>query len=257
MSRLAVAALMLLLTVGGLFAAAAWNRGGDVQSIVLTERELALPWSWPSPRGAVRLRFGWQSRADPQDAKLWLTDQKLRELGFAMEVLPGSPDAERVYGRSLPRVAWVAFEQDGPAWRALEQRLEMNEAANRFQTRPDDRSRLVPIDAALDLEPLRRRYQGQTVIVLPAIIQIRFRTTPKEGPSVWGDVTELVTPEVTVPAALRSRLPAEARRTVTSLDPSGVTPTDLEPPRYRVELRVGRLGAVWVEDIEPLPTGDR
>ena len=54
MSRLVVAALVLLLTVGGLFGAAAWNRSGDVQSIVLTERELALPWGWPSDDADAR-----------------------------------------------------------------------------------------------------------------------------------------------------------------------------------------------------------
>ena len=74
MSRLIVAALVLLLTVGALFAAAVWNRGGDVQSIVLTERELALPWGWPSDDVDQRLRLQWQRRDEPQDARLWLPD---------------------------------------------------------------------------------------------------------------------------------------------------------------------------------------
>jgi hypothetical protein len=256
MSRLVVAAVVLLLTVGGLFGAAAWNRGHDVQTIVLSERELALPWSWPSARSGTRLRFEWQSGSEPQDGRGWLTEVKLRELGFTMDVPAGAPEAEHFYGRSLPRLASVAFEMDGPAWRTLEQRLEMAAAANRFQPRPGDRSHLVPIDAAPQPDALRRRYQGQPVVVLPAVIQLRYRTTPTEGPSVWGEVTDLVAREVTVPASLRHRLPAGPRRALTPQDPSGVRPTELEAPRYTVELRVGRLGAVWVEDIRPLTIAD-
>jgi hypothetical protein len=253
MSRLVVAAMVLLLTVGGLFGAAAWNRGGDVQTIVLSERELALPWSWPSASGGTRLRFEWQSPSEPQDGRVWLTEMKLRELGFAMDVPAGAPEAEHFYGRNLPRLASVAFEMDGPAWRAFEQRLAMATAANRFQTRPGDRSHLVPVDAAPHPDALRRRYQGQPVVVLPAIIRLRYRTTATEGPSVWGEVTELVAGEVTVPPSLRHRLPAGARRAVTPPDPSGVRPTELEAPRYTIELRVGRLGTPWVHDIRPLP----
>jgi len=249
MSRLVVAALTLLLTVGALFGAAAWNRGGDVQSIVLTERELALPWNWPNADGPPRLRFEWERRTEAQDARLWLTDLKLRELGFTTGVAAGAPEAEQFYRRSLPRLAWVAFEMDGAAWRAIEQRLSMTSAATRFGTLPRDRSHLVPIDAGPDLDTLMRRYPNQPVVVLRAVVEMRFQASPKEGPSVWGEVTSLVTSEVTIPAALRGRLPATARRSTSPPDPSGQTPAALEDPRYEVELRVGRLGTAWVHDV--------
>ena len=126
MSRLIVAALVLLLGIGSLFCAAAWNRGGDSQSIELTERELELPWTSENGRAdadaELRLMFRWQLRAEPQDARVWLSEVTLRALGFGSGLPAGAPEAALVYGRSLPRVAWVAFEYDGPAWKTIEQR---------------------------------------------------------------------------------------------------------------------------------------
>jgi hypothetical protein len=242
MSRLVVAALVLLLTVGGLFGAAAWNRSGDVQAIVLTERELALPWGWPSDDTDARLRLQWQGRDEPQDARLWLTDMKLRELGFTMGVPAGAPEAERTYARSLRRLAWVAFELEGSAWKTIAERRMMSPRADERQ--PRNESRLVPIDAAASRDSLLRRYANTPVIVLPAVIQMRYRNRPTEGPLVWAEVTSLVAPDVSIPARLRGRLP-----------PGPPDPDD-DAPRYAVELRVGRLGAVWVEEIKPLPIGD-
>jgi hypothetical protein len=243
MSRLLVAALVLLSTIAALFAAAAWNRGGSPQALVLSERELRMTSGSPSDRDVPRLQLQWHRRDVPQDARLWLTDVKLSELGFPTGVPAGAPEAELLYGHSLPRLAWVAFEFNGPAWRPIEQRIEMGAAPDpanptRASGRPLDWSRLVPIDAAVAPEPLRRRYASAPVIVVPAVIRMRYRTAEKEGPSVWGEVDSLVSSEVSVPARLRGRLPAPPLR------------TDQEP-RYEVDLRVGRLGALWIEDVRP------
>jgi hypothetical protein len=74
------------------------------------------------------------------------------------------------------------------------------------------------------------------VIVLPAVIAMRYRNLQTEGPAVWAEVRSLVAADVSIPAHLRGRLPQ--------------TPTVAAgAPRYEVDLRVGRLGAVWVADI--------
>ena len=224
-----------MITVGGLFGAAAWNRSGDVQSIVLTEREVRLAWNGLRIRPRrIRLRLQWQPRRVAQDARLWLTDLKLREIGFTTGVPAGAPEAELFYGRSLPRLAWVAFELNGPAWRLIEQRIEMSrppdlaEPTRAFE-RPLERSRLVPIDAAVTPEPLRRSYADAPVIVMPAVIRMRYFSNEKEGPSVWGEVDALVSPEISIPAHLRGHLPPPKASD--------------EEPRYEVDFRVGRLGA--------------
>ena len=252
MSRLIVAALVLLISIGSLLAAATWNRSGDAQFIVLTERELALPWTWENGRtdddAELRLAFRWQLRAEPQDARVWLSDVTLRGLGFGTGVPAGAPEAELVYGRSLPRIAWVAFEFDGPAWRLIEQRQAMA-SPDRHLVDAGAISRLVPIDAGLDPEPLRRRHAEGTVVVLPAIVHMRYAMDSATGPSVWGWVPRLVSNDVSVPHRLRDRLRGLKRAVPGATGVDGTAPQGGMEPRYDVKLGVGRLGAVWVEDV--------
>lgn len=246
MSRLVVAALVLLLTVGALFGGAAWNRGGDIQSIVLTERELSLPWAgWRyesgGPEPPLRMHLRWYSRDEPDDARVWLNDVTLRELGFTTGVPAGAPEAETFYGRSLPRLAWVAFEFDGPAWRQIEQRLTVRSNASEV-TRA---SRLVPIDAAPAPDVLRRRYAASPVVVLRAVIGMRYRSDAGRGPSVWAGIERLVSEDVSVPYALKG--PVRPLRTGDPTPWSAETPPS--QPRYHVRLNVGRLGALWIDSL--------
>lgn len=225
-SRLIVAALVLLLSVGGLLGAAGWHRRGAPQRIVLTERELARTAAGRWSAGGLRLALRWEARDDAQDAKVWLPDGRLNALGFRTDLMASGPEAAQFYGRGLPRNAWVAFELGGPAWQAIEQRRAVARG-----TSPEASplpSRLVPIDAGPDPAVLRRRYAGRDVVVLAAIIEMRHASDPMRGASVWGRVARLLHPDVSVPAHLRDRL---------------------GPRAYEVVLGVGRLGAVWVEDI--------
>ncbi|MEZ5284384.1 MAG: DUF4824 family protein [Vicinamibacterales bacterium] len=127
MSRLIVATIVLLGAIGGLLAAASWNRGGDPQVLTLSEREVVLagPWTTRDADTRPQVRIRWQPREDPLDARLWLPDVTLRELGFVTGLPAGAPEARQVYGRALPRTAWVAFELAGPDWQLMEQRLRM------------------------------------------------------------------------------------------------------------------------------------
>jgi hypothetical protein len=251
MSRLITAALVLLIAVGSLLGAAAWNRGGAPQFIVLTERELALPWSWENgsrddDAADLRLTFRWQSRDDAQDARVWLSDTTLAALGFGTGLPPGAPGAEQVYGRSLPRLAWVAFEYDGPAWRLEEQRRAVANAEGHLAA-VHRWSRLVPIDAGLDPAPLRLRHRGTSTVVMRAVVEMRYVADAKTGPSVWGWVPRLVPNDVAVPFHLRERL--RGLRQPRSEAPSHEAQAAPVAPRYDVLLGVGRLGAVWIADL--------
>jgi hypothetical protein len=251
-SRLIVAALVLLLGVGSLLGAAAWNRGGDSQFIELTERELELPWTWENGRedddAELRLMFRWQLRAEPQDARVWLSDVTLRALGFGTGVPAGAPEAALVYGRSLPRVAWVAFEYDGPAWKTIEQRRAMARPDRHF-TEEGATSHLVPVDAGLDREVLRRRHADRAAVVMPGIVHMRYAMDAAQGPSVWGWVPTLVANDVSVPSHLRARLRGLKRPVSSAAVADGTAPQARIEPRYDVRLGVGRLGAVWVDDV--------
>ncbi|MCC7325172.1 MAG: DUF4824 family protein [Burkholderiales bacterium] len=244
MSRLVVAALVLLLTIGGLLGAAAWNRGAS-RAFTLTERELALPqlgWRYDShdSERVLRLAWRWQQRAEPQDARLWLPDARLRELGFPTGLPAGSSDAANFYDRTLPRTAWVAFEYDGPAWQAVAAPLAMRSP---YELRTG--SRLVPIDAGLDADRLRERHASSAVLVLPAVIRMHYRNDAMRGPSVWAMVKTIDPGDVSVPSRLRDRL--ERFR---SSNPAPFSPqTEATDTPYEVTVRVGRLGSVWIENV--------
>jgi hypothetical protein len=255
-TRLVAAAVVLLASVFGLLGTAAWNRRDPVQRITLTERELELPWTWENGRddddAELRLRFAWQQRANPQDARTWLTSDRLRELGFTVGVPAGAPEAEHVYGRALPRIGWVVFEVDGPAWQTIDRRRAMRPLAqDRYSYQPAGPSRMVPIDAGVDLTALSNRHGGAGVVVMPAVVQMRYENHPAQGPVVWAWIAQLVSNSVSVPLHLRPRL-AGLPRLSRAMPPAwkeGDPLPEPSPPRYEVDLAIGRLGAPWIEDV--------
>ena len=233
MMRLVVAAVVLVVTVLGLLGAAAWNGSVEAPAITLTERELQ---AWGNPAEEtreLRLRLVYQHRRDPLDARTWLTEAKLAELGFAVAVPATAPEAERAYARTLPRLGFVALEFDGPAWQAIERQRALGRAGAPDDGSSPDASRLVPIDAGPDLETLRRRYQGQPVLVLPAVFGVRLNR-PKEGAFLSGTLDRLVTEDVTGSIRLRGLL--------LGLPDRG---------RYEAPVTIGRLGVPRIVDIRP------
>jgi hypothetical protein len=231
--RILVPGVIALMVVVSLLALAGWNRS-DAPRLRLTLSERELPASVPTPssgddRGA-QLRLTFQNRTDPLDARNWLTEERLRALGFALDVMPGAPAAISTYNRALPRVAWVAFEFNGNAWHEIERRraLEPRPAdtpERHFMTMAA--SRLVPVDASSDQETLLARYPTDRLI-LRAVIALGYVPPSRGGPFIYGWIRELIPPAITVPRELRGRLT------------SG---------RYDVDLAVGRLGIPYLVDI--------
>jgi hypothetical protein len=245
MTRIAVPVLTVLLAVASLLGVAGWNRSTESQPpLTLTERELGLPWS---PVNAdqglgVRLRFEFERRSEPLDARNWLPEARLRDLGFPLNVPTGDPAASAAYADVPSRVAWVVFEYNGPAFQEIERRRALRREANPFaDTRPP--SRLVPVEAGLDVEPLRKKYGAEHLIVR-AIISLTYTSDPL----LYAWVRELVPASVTVP---RSMLPllAGLQAPVIRVEPAAPQPPDTWHPRYEVDLGVGQLGIPFVKAI--------
>jgi hypothetical protein len=248
--RLLIPLLALVLTISGLLVVAAWNRGVTQGRLTLTERELTLPWQWQhgtdDEAGDLQLSIEWQRRDDPIDERAWLTDDKLRDIGFDVHIPPGAPEAERRYRQAIPRIGWVVFEYDGPAWQVIEQRRQLRADASMPKPAVGP-SRLVPIDAGKDREVLARRHAAAQVLILPAVLQMVWLPAGSGGPMAYGVVQRLAVQEVTIPRRLRGPLePFRAQR-------QGLTPKPetLVQPRYEVDLAVGRLGLPWVTGLRP------
>lgn len=250
--RLLIPLLALVVTMGGLLSCAAWNRGETRQRITLTERELSLPWQWRNATeeddAQLRLPIEWQRRDSPLDERTWLTEDKLRALGFDVSVPIGAPEASRAYGRALPQIAWVVLEYDGAAWQEMERRrrLRTNVPEPRYAVAP---SRLVAIDAGRDREALARRYAEASPLILPAIFQMAYIPPDAPGgPLMYGYVRRLVVNDLNVPRRLRAALDdlrgSDAASMLETVDPA---------PRFEIDLAVGRSGYPWVTDIRRTP----
>jgi hypothetical protein len=231
MKRLIVAALILVAAVLGLLGAAAWNAGRESAIVTLTEREIQVRGNPQQENTELRLGLVYQHRNDPLDARTWLTETRLAELGFSLAIPANAPEAERTYDRGLPRLGFVALELDGPAWQAIARQHDLS--GKGVESR-EWWSRLVPIDAGPDGEVLASRYAGQRVIVLPAVFRVQLHRTTA-ATFLYGSMDRLVTEEVTGSIRLRQRL------------------RELPPrqARYDVDLVVGRLGVPRIVDLRP------
>jgi hypothetical protein len=249
--RLLVPLMVLLATMAGLLGCGAWNRGEARQRLTLTERELRLPWplrhaTVEDEEGQLRLAIEWQRRDGPLDERNWLTEDKLKAIGFDLSIPAGNPDAERHYQRALPKLAWVVLEYDGPAWQEIDRRRRLR-ASDVTVRAVVGMSRLVPIDAGPDREALMLRYANARTLIVPAVFQVSYLSpTTTGGPLVYGQVQSLVTTEVTVPRRVRAELADFRDR---ALDPDSTPPG----PRFEVDVAVGRLGFPWVIDLRRTP----
>jgi hypothetical protein len=240
--------VLTLLVVSGFVAAASYNRGGDPRmTLIVTERELSLPYDpepAPDDDPGLQLQLEIDRRDDPLDARNWLTEDRLRALGFGLHVPAGSPEAERRYRTVPPRVGWVVFEYGGPAWTEIARRRALTTDA-RART-PIEATRLVPVDAGPDFDALQARYPSGHLI-LRAVITLMFRNAQSGGPVIYGYVRELVPSTVTVPRHLRPIIEGLKRPRLDSV--GGQSPV---APRYEAEVAVGRLGIPYLRAIRRL-----
>lgn len=247
--RLLIPLLTLVVTIVGLLGCGVWNRGAAHQRLTLTERELRLPWQWRTgvddDEGTLRLSLEWQRREAPLEERTWLTEDKLREIGFNLFIPAGAPEAQRHYERMMPKIAWVALEYDGPAWQEIDRRRRLR-ASDVVKGLPDETSHLVPIDAGVDRDALTRRYADMRTLILPAVFRVAYLSAKTPGgPLVYGQVESLVVSEVTVPRRLKNALADLRGRAGGRAEPPSTSPV----ARFEVDLAVGRLGFPWVTDV--------
>jgi hypothetical protein len=236
MKRIAVPAVATLLMIVTLLVTYGWNRSGEPTiRLTLTERELPLSWAGREDERGVRFRIAQQGRYDPLDARNWLTEDRLRALGFAFDVMPGAPEAATAYARALPKAAWVALEYDGPSWREIERRRVLTEPS-RHPDGPYESSRLVAVDASADGDALIARYPSGHLIIR-ASIQLGYRDANNRGPIVYGYIRHLIPDDLSVPHHLKHLLVNLPDR------------DNALSPRYEVDVAVGRLGLPYVTGV--------
>ena len=269
---LALAGAIALLVNAVVLARVAWNRSGEPDAVVtLTERELTLASMPPSREDSgVALRFD-SSRYDGQvlpddhDDDATVVDAgKLASLGFDVRVPEQTDEASRVSYRELPRRAFAVLESDGARWAGWKRRVEARlatldgEVASGQSTVEEAKliresaesllrsgSRLFIVDVGLDADALRRQHPDRRAhFILPALVRPRLTGHEWKKPCrppecrLVGSVS-LLSSELDVARSLQGPL----------LERVGSAAT---PPRYQVDLSVGRSHQPWITAIRPL-----
>ena len=249
MTRIAIPALTTLIVVAALVGLNGWNRSLEpLPSLTLTERELPLGSQLMTLEDAAGLQLPlmFQWRSNPLDTRNWLPESKLRALGFPLNVPAGDPTALEVYSDQPPRLAWVVLEYDGPAWKEIEQRRAV-QRQQPWRERWAD-SRLVPVDAGLDIHVLRNQYPTGHLIVR-GVIAINFLGPSSGGPLLYGLLREIVPSMLTVPREHLPPLLGLAPHSVPAAAVGEPLPLPEFVPRYQVEVGVGRLGIPFIKGI--------
>lgn len=252
MIRIAVPAVTVLVVVASYVALAGWNRSAAPQQVIeVTEREASLRDVGDHAAiedDLVQLALEIEPRADPLDARNWLSEDRLRALGFTLDVPPGAPEASDAYRRVPPRVGWVVLEYDGPAFVEIERRRALRRQKDREPTGPwRDRlepSRLVPVDAGPAFAPLRAAYPANHLIVR-AVIGLVYLGPREHGPLLYGTLRQIIPSRISVPRHLRQVLTTLPSRVESPPDAARTA----APPRYHAELASGPLGILYVRGI--------
>ena len=257
---------------------AAWNRSGEPESrVVLSERELTLPYDWglQHENSGIALRLHWRAAREkvepyefPYRPLPWLNASKLRELGFDLPAPQDTAIGHRRYEKLQAREVLLVLELDGPAYQAslaqvrawAEQQLDLaarnpgnadlqkraTRAREQLQEEEQTASRLFLVDAGREVAPLRARYPDRSrYVILHGRIRPQLNYVDHEI-QVQGVVRSLSIGQVQVPEPYRDLLaPLLPRR-------RGV---GNQGPRYRVTVAFGRRLEPWVVDATVSPQG--
>jgi len=175
----------------------AYNRMGEPESkLVLTQRELGLPYSsdFEGENSGVALNLQWRvlgeeigdalgggfSYARAGGTPGWLDKAKLAALGFDVSKPEDTPGGRMHYDKLLPKEALLVLELDGPAYRIALERMRrhlqkeeallaanvgkkefeqrLKNAKEHLKQEERENSRLFIVDAGLEVEVLRAKY---------------------------------------------------------------------------------------------------
>ncbi len=217
---------------------AAQNRAGEpMQTIELTERELALE-SMGQDNSGVGLSLNWHR----QEEGAYFERAKMEAIGFDFRIPKGRTSKDILL---LPRLTYAALEYAGKSWEEWSQR-PVNE---KQPTRPgpplrSSPSRLFPVDVSKNIAELRSRYPDQSkYLIVAAVVQARIQDIkdPKTGSVLpdqcMGYVSAILPSDINVPLPFTKLL-------------APLNPEPRAEPRYIVTLAYGRNLEPWVTSLK-------
>ena len=275
---LAAGAVLILLANAVALTGVYLNRSGEAESrLKLSQRELAMPWSWGMAKENSGLALGLNWRVNDADVgeyygggfgssggtPEWLDAAHMAALGFDTVVVPEDSRGRHGIERQLPREVLLVLELDGPAWQQALERARQNAARNeaalvanagskefaekakraqdQFKREETANSRLFAIDAGLDRAALRARYSDRSrYLILKGTLRPRLVTHEKKT-RLTGYLSALAVTQINVPHALRPILEPVLRKQRSTAD---------DPARhFEATIAVGQRLEPWIESV--------
>lgn len=268
--------VVLLATNVAVLLGVASNRSGEPEAVVvLTEREVQLPYRVHVEDSGLALRLAWRAIGEEKEETYyvdwrtpeWFNGEKLKEVGFDVEDLTRPEYTSERYKVPVAREVLIVFEYDGEphkeavrrAERALEKAKKSfeldreNEELGKNLERAEKRlegeevweSRLFAIDAGLDAARLREKYPNrERFIITPGVVEPTTYYSDDEK-ELQGYISWLSVGNINVPLRLRREL-----ATFLDIDKSGNS--ESRRPRYRIELAYGKRLEPWIRSVSQI-----
>jgi hypothetical protein len=250
------------------------NRSGAPEAqIMLTERELQLPYRVRKENTGLALRLAWRAlgkdnypgRRNPY----WLNAEKLEDLGFNLNDDLSSNKNTTYYKRAIPKEVFIVLEINGESYSKAVKRAEvaLEKEKGSLKLNPSDKrlrnkfekaekqlereriteTRLFAIDAGLDSNELREKYEDRTrFIITKGLVKPRYGYKMK-GEEVFGYITNLSVASIYVPL--------KHRQIFDTLLAQGKSKKNEASPRYKIELAYGSRLEPWIESVKSM--GDK
>ena len=257
------------------FAGVVSNRSGTPEALLtLTERELQLAYQPQKENSGLALQLVW--RALGKDDNIynysgrgnpgWFNADKLRELGFKIDDTISLKENGNSNRQSISKEIFIVLEYNGELYREAVQRAEKAHAKEEglFKVNNDDKrlrdnyegaekrlklectatSRLFAIDAGLDPERLRDKYNDRTrFIITKGVVRPNYNYDNKKK-EVAGYISKLSVETIHVPL--------EHRKILDNISAQNKTKRNELPPRYDVNLAYGSRLEPWIVSVHSL-----
>lgn len=262
---------LVILTNIIILSAVALNRSTEQKrEILLTERELGMPYRSHKENSGLSLSLVWRTLDENQansrfyayrrSSPSWFDIQKLRELGFNItdDHLEADSDTTH-YKEPVPKEVFIVLEYEGELYEAslkraqrhLEKEEELlrlssenkklrenvKEAQNRLKQERTTASRLFAIDAGNNPEALRKKYDDQAqFIITKGLVKPKYHYKNKK---VMGHIQSLSISSIYVPLKYRQLLDIGSEKSLGKDD-----------PHYKVSLAYGSRYEPWIVTLQ-------
>ena len=270
-----ILALSLVLLVNAFILIGVWyNRSGEAEStVVLTEREVHMPYSWRTDQ--TFLRINWRTVSSE-----WFDQQKLESLGFEFSeaeynthfietkvilVLEYDADAyqqavkvaqRRVESAERKLAQLVASKEIQTELKNVLQtelqedlQAELKDEQENLKYEQLSASRLFVVDAGLDEEKLRAQYSdNQRYILTYGIVDVRSHMPydRNEKPIFSGRIDRL--------SVERLHIESEMYSKINKLKSNTRYSRNTMSPRFSLEVHFGQRLEPWIEQLSLLDT---